>query len=870
MNDFDVSAYLGVFLDEVDVQLQILDEEVLNLEHDGENPETIQRIFRAAHTLKGSSAAMGFDKMKELTHKVENVFDLIRNHQLKVNTEIINVIFDSIDHIKELKEAIINGTIDDIEIDTLITRLEGIKNSVGTASEAVKSEQKKTVLDEVSENVSFPEVFLDAYQKDMIEKAFETGYKVMAVYVSLNPKAMLKSVRAFLIHNNLKEIGEIIASFPTTDLIEDEAKFEGNLVYIIVTKASKQEAINIVNSISDIHTVSLTVINEDNLSSFLEGKRMEFGNSKAKEAQGNISQKTDGKIKVQQTVRVDVERLEHLMNLVGELVIDQTRLLDVRSRLADHYTNDPDIESFSEVGNHIGQVISELQEGMMKTRMLPIEQLFNRFPRMVRDLCQKANKEIDFIIEGKETELDRNLIEEIGDPIIHLLRNSIDHGVETPEERELLGKPRKGQVLLKAAHEENHIVITIMDDGRGIDPQKIKASALKKGSITEEEAERLTDKELIFLIFKSGVSTAKTITDISGRGVGMDIVRSHIEKLNGMVDIDSKVGEGTTFTIKLPLTLAIIRSLLVSLGKKEFAIPLVNVQEIVRLNKEDIKTIKNQEVGIVRDRVLPLVRMHKRLGASEDSLMKKKRLFVVVVGLAEKRVGIIVDKTLGNQEIVIKPLGKYIGTPKYVAGATIMGDGNVALILDAGSIVREEGTKDLTSQENIQKHTSQDVENVQLATFKLGREEYGIEIDQVKDIITVPTITKVMNAPYSVLGMVNLRGKLIPVMDLRQRFDIEQYELTRKSRVIVVEFANQVIGILVDQVTQVLKVALDTIESPPDNTSQVETKYIRGISNMNQRLIILLDLDLVLDIAELKNLTKLIPEQEVNIINTSE
>lgn len=873
MSDFDISSYLSVFMDELDEQLQILDEKVLELEQDSNNHDTIQSIFRAAHTLKGSSAAMGFDKMKDLTHRVENVFDLIRNHQLQVNTGIINIIFESIDFIKVLKEGIINGTLDEIDINPLVEKLEDSKNGSNNSVEnilenavvEVNTQEKQT---EISEIYSSSKVVLDSVQVEQLKKALNSGYKVIAVHVCLIPEALLKSVRAYLINNNLKDISEIIGSFPDTDATLNDENFDGNLVYIITTNSADEEVYHIVNSIADIQSVQLTLITEDNLDQYISKKKTAVIDSSEHEERNRTVEKTENnKIKVQQTVRVDVERLEQLMNLVGELVIDQTRLADVRSRLADRYPNDSEIELFSEVGNHIGQVISELQEGMMKTRMLPIEQLFNRFPRMVRDLCQKANKEIDFIIEGKETELDRNLIEEIGDPIIHLLRNSLDHGVEEPEERERLGKPRKGIVTLKAAHEENHIVITIADDGRGIDPKKIKASALKKGFVTTEEVDRMTDKDLIYLIFKSGVSTAEQITDISGRGVGMDIVRSHIEKLNGMVDIDSKLGEGTTFTIKLPLTLAIIRSLLVKLGEREFAVPLGNVQEIVRLNKDEIKSIKNQEVGIIRDRVLPLVRMHSRLGAKEDNLSAKKRLFVVVIGLAEKRVGLVVDRTLGNQEIVIKPLGKYVGQPKYIAGATIMGDGNVALILDVGSIVREEGTKELTNQEIDQKQINAQDEVIQLATFKLGVEEYGIEIDRVKDIITVPEITLVMNAPYSVLGMINLRGKLIPIMDLRQRFAINHQALNRKSRIIVVEFLGGLIGILVDQVTQVLKVPTRTIEAPPDNGSQVDAKFIKSISNLDERLVILLDLDLILDIHELKILTTLVEEAKEQMVH---
>ncbi|HHY74123.1 MAG TPA: chemotaxis protein CheA [Bacillus bacterium] len=876
MSDFDITSYLNVFLDELDEQLQILDEKVLELEQDCNNLDIIQSIFRAAHTLKGSSAAMGFEKMKELTHKVENIFDLIRNNQLEVNTSIINVIFESIDFIKVLKGGIINGTLTEIEITPIVEKLENCKDSYEETT-ASGSEGKQTISNSSSEGMQsanenpLKDVRLNDEQTDYIHKALNVGEFVFAVQVRLAPEAMLKSVRAFLVQNNLKDVCEIFASFPEQTVIEDDENFDGLLVYFVRTNASEEEIYTIVNSIADIASIQLLSITEGNFEQFTKRENViAFQSEKIQEQKSNengANGKTEQqKLKVQQTIRVDVNRLEHLLNLVGELVIDQTRLADLRSRLEDRYTNDSDIELFTEVGNHIGQVISELQEGMMKTRMLPIEQLFNRFPRMVRDLCQKANKEIDFVIEGKETELDRNLIEEIGDPIIHLLRNSLDHGIEAPEEREMLGKPRKGKVILKAAHEENHIVITITDDGRGIDPQKIKDSALKKGYVTTEEVDRMTDKDLMFLIFTSGVSTAKSITDISGRGVGMDIVRNHIEKLNGMVDIDSKVGEGTTFTIKLPLTLAIIRSLLVELGGRQFALPLANVQEIVRLNTDEIKTIKNQEVGIIRERVLPLVRMHKRLQTSEEYLKGRKRLFVVVVGLAEKRVGIVVDRTLGNQEIVIKPLGKYIGQPKYIAGAAIMGDGNIALILDVGSIVREEGTKELSTQEINHKQLNNQEEVLQLATFKLGVEEYGVDIGRVKDIITVPTITKVMNAPYSVLGMINLRGKLIPVMDLRQRFEINKQDLDRKSRIMVVEFYNEMIGLLVDQVTQVLKVPAKSIEAPPDNMSQVDAKFIKSICNLDERLIILLDLDLILDIEELKLLTTMFQEGQGQLI----
>ncbi|OCA85120.1 chemotaxis protein CheW [Pseudobacillus wudalianchiensis] len=848
--DMDMSLYLGAFLDEVDEQIQVLEEEVLNLEQDGENLDTIQRIFRSAHTLKGSSAAMGFDKMKELTHKVENVFDLIRNQQLKVNTEIINLIFESIDAIKQLKEAILNGTLEEADVSDLTGRLEQVKTNADESE--TKSKPAQETAKSSSEDVIYPDVKFDQYQEEIVKKAFDMNMNVVAVYVSINEKAMLKSVRAFLIHNNLKEIGEIVASYPEAEVIENEEAFTGNLVYLVVTESKNQDVFKAIQGISDIQAIHLTDVTKDNLNSFLEGKKLEVTGRKKMEETNQTPVRAEAKVKVQQTVRVDVDRLENLLNLVGELVIGQTRLADIKSRFESRYPNDADVENFQEATNNLRQIVSELQEGMMKTRMLPIEQLFNRFPRMVRDISQKANKDIEFILEGKETELDRNLIEEIADPIIHLLRNSLDHGIESPEEREQIGKPRKGTVRLKAAHEENHIVISISDDGRGIDAEKIKQSAVKKNMITEEEAERISPKDAVFLIFKSGVSTAKAITDISGRGVGMDIVRSHIEKLNGMIDIETEVGQGTTFIIKLPLTLAIIRSLLVQMGEKQFAVPLANVQEIIRLDKDEIQTIQNKEVGVVRGRVLPLIRLHRRLKASEDTLLQKKRLFVVVIGLAEKRVGIVIDKPLGNREIVIKPLGQYIGMPKYIAGATIMGDGSVALILDAGAIVYEEGTAEPSGHGAIEKMVKkQSEQTIQLATFKLGNEEYGLPVDQVKDIITVPELTPAMNSPFSIIGMMNLRGNIMPVMDLRRRLHLAEGKLTRKSRVIVTETAETPIGLLVDQVVQVMKVNKETTEKAATHENKPDDRYIQSVCNLGERLVILLHLSSLFNIEEL-------------------
>lgn len=851
MADFDLSAYLGVFLDEVDEQLQLLDSEILILEKYPKKIETIQNIFRAAHTLKGSSASMGFEQMKEFTHHLENIFDLVRNHKLDVTPDLINVIFESIDFIKQLKEAIVNGNLEEIDIQPFVRKLSKFHDHNGE----LKIEE--IVIEKTQDTL---QIQLEDYHKTVIRSGIEFGHNALEITIKLVQDALMKNVRALLIHNNLKEAGEIVASYPTVDEMEREEGFNGEMSYVLLTMQTKQEILENINQISDIKHVNINVITEQNIdqdTSLVEGN-LEVDMPSRNLQTGSDQEAAKGpKAKINPTVRVDVDKLEHLMNLVGELVIDQTRLVDVRGRLTERETKqEDDLEILDEVTNHLSRVITELQEGMMKTRMLPIEQLFNRFPRMVRDTAQKANKDIDFIMQGKETELDRTLIEEISDPLIHLLRNSIDHGIESPADRVKLGKPTRGRVELRAAHEENHIVISIKDDGKGIDPNKIRETAVKKGTLSEEEANKLSDKDAMFLIFKSGVSTAEKITDISGRGVGMDIVRAHIEKLNGIIDIDSTVGVGTTFTIKLPLTLAIIRSLLVKFGHKTFAIPLVNVLEIIRLNKEDIQMIKDKEVGLVRGRVLPLVRMKDKLGIEDNEINteQKSREFVIVVGIADKRIGIIADKTLGNQEIVIKSLGPYIGSPAYIAGATIMGDGSVALILDVSSVVREQGTQDL---ENIDHNVKKELEDEgQFVTFKLATEEYGIEIQRAKDIVSVPVITKVVDAPKDLLGIINLRGTMLPVVDLRARFNLEQATRTKKSRIIVVENGNQDVGFLVDEVTQVLKTSNTSIEKPTVDSQYNQSNLIKGISKFDQRVVMILEFNEILKTINLEDFQK--------------
>lgn len=857
--DLQTSAYMGVFLDELNEQLQMLDSGLLELERDGSDMNTVSNIFRAAHTLKGSAAAMGFEPLKDLTHSIENVFELIRNRELAVDVSIIDALFHSIDYLKVLRQAIIDGALEGTNIRPLTDALDRIyKQAKGGADSASEG----TAIHEETAGGAPPSsllVSLDDYQRDTVLEAIRDGFHVMAIYVQLLRDAAMKSVRALLVYNSLKELGEVIVSYPSTEEIEDESKFQGTLVFIVVTKENRQSFIHGMNQISQIDNFHIAAVNRHNLDSFCEGRTLQADQEteacqveEPAEELPKPRSEAEAKLKVSQTVRVDVDRLEKLLNFVGELIIDNTRLQQFQSRFNEHFKEHEDAAVLNDICSRFGRVISDLQDGMMKTRMLPIEQLFNRFPRLVRDAAQIAGKEIDFVMEGKETELDRTLIEEIGDPIIHILRNAADHGIESPEDRENAGKTRRGKLVLKAMHQENQIVISIADDGRGIDPEKVKQASIRKGFVTAEEANRMTDKELVSLIFRSGVSTADKITDLSGRGVGMDIVRSHIEKLNGLIDIDTSPGEGTVMTVKLPLTLAIIRSLLVKLGPSTFAIPLVNVIEIVRLQQDEIKTIQGREVCVIRGTVFPLIRMHRKMNIAHDEAAQAgNRLFVVVVGIADKRVCLVVDKTVGNQEIVIKSLGRFVGDVPYISGSTILGDGNVALILDVGAVVKEEGSQHGVHESEQAEKGSKDADLQQLVTFTLSDGQYALNIHRVKEIIVVPPITNIAGAPPHMLGLVNLRGALLPVFDLRRSLGLPPQAFNGEARIIVVETNRQDVGILIDRVTEVLKVHGKDIEKAPSHAGTGDSRMINGIYKDGERFVVLLDIDRVLRESEL-------------------
>ncbi len=685
--NFDTSQYMDLFLEEAEEQLQSLDEGIVMLEQDRNNQELLNRIFRAAHTLKGSSASMGFSKIATLTHNMETVLDRFRNGELEVSQEVVDVLLECLDTLNALKTELVEEK-DSIDVSPLIEKLLNLHNSVEAEPEQAQAIAETAAVSEVEpEKEGMDDVFLNDTEEKVLRAAIQEGYKGYHIVVELDPECVMKSVRAYIVFNNLKDLGDVLKTIPSTEEIEEE-KFELQFEIVLLSRDKQEKIRSLIKSVNEVKEVRIRCLSLKDGAAENGAEQVTFA-AAGEETKEPVKAETTEKKSVSQTVRVDVGRLDNLMNLVGELVIERTRLEAIGGSIRAVVGSDALTESMEEISLHIARLSSELQEEIMQARMFPIEQVFNRFPRMVRDLARKFNKDVNFIIDGRETELDRTVIEEIGDPLIHLLRNSVDHGIEPAEERLRMGKPAQGTVRLNAFHQENQIVITVEDDGRGLDSQKLKERCVQKGLISRQAVDKMSEQEALNLIFLPGSSTAEKISDISGRGVGMDIVRTHIEKINGLVEIDTQVGKGTRFTIKLPLTLAINRSLLIKQRGRIFALALSNVIEIIDLDTKEIQSMQRHKVALVRNSFLPLFELERLLG--EKAEKREGNMPVVVVGLVDKRIGIIVDELVGEQEIVIKSLGGYIGDIHGLAGATIMGDGSVALILDVRGLVNEAG-----------------------------------------------------------------------------------------------------------------------------------------------------------------------------------
>ncbi|WP_372008570.1 chemotaxis protein CheA [Paenibacillus chitinolyticus] len=703
-----LSEYKEIFLEELEEQLQVMDGEILKLEQSGESGIVIQSLFRAAHTIKGSSAAMGFEEMKQLTHEMEHLLDRVRSGQLAVSGALIDLLFTALDILKQLKRDIVGGESSSADISDCVWALRNFGEDQDLDGDRPDAE-------EMPAHRGKPSLSLDLRLR--VQERMELGQKLFWVDIRIASECLIRGARAYVIHSALNEYGDVLLADPEPEGLNEEGP--GDLLFLYAGNQSREELQAFADGLMEVERAVVEPLAQEEAAvsgagaaEHAAGSAAGAGESAAPDAAGPAwsaaaaaadapphaaapasrpsAEDASAPAKAKSpTIRVSVERLEHLMNLVGELVIDQTRIHQVertqRRRFADET-----VDELGHIADHLSRIIGDLQESVMKTRMLPIEQLFNRFPRMIRDLSRMLGKEIELVLEGKDTELDRTLIEEIADPLIHLIRNAVDHGIEKPEVRTLSGKSAGGVLTIRAAHEDNQVVIYVQDDGAGIDPARMIRSALQKGVITQEEAGQLSEREAVELIFRPGFSTASTVSDVSGRGVGMDIVRSHIEKLNGLIDIETRLGQGTCFKIKLPLTLAIIVGLQVKLGGRTFIVPMSNIAEIVRVNPDEIRSIQGQSVIVLRNQVIPVARLHDYLQIPYTA-NTGSHIPLVIVGSAEKRLALAVDELIGNQEIVIKSLGPYIGKVDGIAGATILGDGNVALILEIASIIGRTG-----------------------------------------------------------------------------------------------------------------------------------------------------------------------------------
>ncbi|MBD3879306.1 MAG: chemotaxis protein CheA [Quinella sp. 1Q5] len=701
----ETNQYMDMFLDESHEHLQSLNDGLLGLEDNAEDLSILNEIFRNAHTLKGMSATMGYNKIAELTHEMEDVLDMLRKEQLAVTGDIIDTLFKCIDSLEQMINNVANGDPEDlIDVSDLVAKLSAISRGEGAPAPKAEASAETPAVEattatpaEVSADVP---VDLSDTEKSVITEAEKRGMHGIYLKVTLAESCLLKSARSYMVMNALEELGEVIRTIPAAEDLEQE-NFERSFEVILITASEEEQIHDAVVGISEIETAETQIIKfggtpapqpEAKAAPVVEQKSTAPAtapapaptpkpsapaNKPAAQSGGQSAAAQQKKSHAGQSVRVDIEKLDTLMNLMGELVINKVRLEQIGQTHR--------LSELTETLEQMDRVTTDLQNIVMKVRMVPVSQVFNRFPRMVRDVTKELNKEINLTIEGEDTELDRTVIDEIGDPIMHLLRNSLDHGIEMPDEREAKGKPRIGEVGLIARHEGNNVVIMVTDDGKGIDADVIRRKAVEKGLYTQDEVDSMDDADAVRIVFLPGFSTAEKISDISGRGVGMDVVKSKIESLSGQVDVETHINEGSIFKIKLPLTLAIIQAMLVQVQNEMYAIPLASIDSTLSIQPNDISTVQNNEVIVLRGEIIPIIRM-------EESLMvphvrDTKELFVVVVHAGDSKAGIVVDKLIGQQEIVIKTLGNLFMGLKMFSGATVLGDGRVALILDVATML---------------------------------------------------------------------------------------------------------------------------------------------------------------------------------------
>lgn len=696
----DVSQYLEIFIDETREHLQSLNEQILVLEREPENVDTINEIFRAAHSLKGMAGTMGYKRMQRLTHDMENVFSEIRNGKMKASPKLVDVLFKGLDALEQYLDVIVNsgdeGTEDNEDIITALNEIlkeglggGGAEAAPAPAAEAPAATAAATATAATGEGGVKPYTLAE-HEQSAIAKALSENLNAYAMTVYIQETCILKAARAFLVFKALEDLGTVIHSEPSVQDIEDE-RFEFDFTVVLLTDKDAETAKKKVENVSEIKMACVEAIRPEAVAAAAATEKKDTADSAgtaqkegaAPAAAAATQQKAaTGKPVVNRSVRVDIDKLDDLMNLVSELIIAKNGLVSI---------NTTDVVGLRESGfneqiEYLERITTNLHQSVMKTRMVPIENVVSRFPRMIRDISKKLDKKMELYMSGEETELDRTVIDEIGDPLMHMLRNAADHGLESNAERVKAGKPEVGSIFLNAYQDGNNVVIEVRDDGKGVDVEKVKKKAVEKGAITAEQAATMSDKEAVDLLFRPSFSTAEQVSDLSGRGVGLDVVKSKIEALGGDVEAKTVLGEGTTFIVRLPLTLAIIQALMVELGKEKYAIPLGSIQTIEDVLPSDIKYVQTKEVIHLRGNVIPLIRLRNVLDVPQDDFAPES-LTVVIVAKGDRLAGLVVDNLIGQQEIVIKSIGKYINNNKMIGGATILGDGEVALILDANAIV---------------------------------------------------------------------------------------------------------------------------------------------------------------------------------------
>lgn len=718
-----MNQYLSLFLEEAREHLQAITDRLLDLEREPAELQHVHEIFRSAHTLKGMAATMGFEDMAHLTHEMENVLDRVRNGELAVTPALGDLLFRCLDALETMVANIEEGGDGAGDVADIVRALRAVAEgrmpdeAMGGESGAEREAAAADGSGQVSTGGAAEEAApgsqagsgdaaavggdFNEYEWTVIQQSREAGMSALTITVRLDPACVLKAARVFLVFRELEALGEVIRSHPPVEDLENE-QFDDSFTVVLITDQSAETVRERILNISEIAAVDVVPVGEGQARREIAAASAPSAPADAPSAPSVAPAPAAGAPGAQagpsagpsrsdsagtrprkgsgRTIRVDLERLDQLMNLFSELVIDRGRLEQLAREL-----NHP---TLLETVEHMSRISSDLQNLVLTMRMVPVENVFNRFPRMVRDLSRELGKRVELVIEGAETELDRTVVDEIGDPLVHLLRNAIDHGLEPVEERRQAGKPETGQVKLSAYHSGNHVIIEVSDDGRGINRDKVLRKALERGLITQREAEGLTDEQVYNLLFMSGFSTTETVTDISGRGVGLDVVRSKIESLGGTVSVQSEPGVGTTFQIQLPLTLSILDALLVQVEAEKYAIPLSSVLEAAIYKPEAVHTARGQPVVDFRGRLVPLVFLKDVFAVPDAGGPKPTDVQVVIVRKGEKMAGLVVDRLIGQQEIVLKSLGKYLPHVFAISGATILGDGQVALILDCNALVK--------------------------------------------------------------------------------------------------------------------------------------------------------------------------------------